>query len=166
MRISDVGTEGVGLVARLDATHERKGLVVIEGTLREWQDAAKGADLLRDLAAVTIGVCTSTEDSPCPLPAGLAACDIRILLGSQPRDAAEWNHVCQRSDQIEALVETLAGYIGRGRLAAVSCARTLRLTASLPPRDAVVVEALTYSMLQAGPEHAQWLELRATGGAR
>lgn len=44
--------------------------------------------------------------------------------------------------------------------AAVVAAQTLRRTARLPLADGLLVESLAYATLQAGPEHAKWLEAR------
>lgn len=42
-------------------------------------------------------------------------------------------------------------------VAFATAARTLRLAAVLPPRDALFLESVTYSLLQSGGEFAQWL---------
>ncbi len=44
--------------------------------------------------------------------------------------------------------------------AAVVAAQTLRRTARLSLADGLLVESLAYATLQAGPEHAKWLEAR------
>ena len=42
-------------------------------------------------------------------------------------------------------------------IAFATAARTLRLAAALPPRDALFLESVTYSLLQSGGEFGQWL---------
>jgi len=42
-------------------------------------------------------------------------------------------------------------------IAFATAARTLRLAAALPPRDALFFESVTYSLLQSGGEFGQWL---------
>jgi enoyl-CoA hydratase/carnithine racemase len=50
--------------------------------------------------------------------------------------------------------------VQRTPLAAASLATVLPLTAAAGTRDGLVVESLAYSMLQAGPEFAEWLGAR------
>lgn len=82
---------------------------------------------------------------PCPviglsdkgaIPALLAACDVVL-------------------DDIADLAPIVAN-IRKAPLAATTLVQVLRVTAGMPPEQALVVESLAYATLQAGPEFAAW----------
>jgi enoyl-CoA hydratase/carnithine racemase len=55
----------------------------------------------------------------------------------------------------------LVDAVERSPHAAVTLAQSLRIEESLPDDDALTVESLAYGLLQAGPEHADWLARRS-----
>jgi len=62
-------------------------------------------------------------------------------------------------------VEALVSQIVRAPRAAAAAVQLIRVTASLPIADALVVESLTYAMLQGSAEYAAWLQKRSVGPA-
>jgi enoyl-CoA hydratase len=69
-----------------------------------------------------------------------------------------------RVEDAAALAEIVAG-IERTPLAATALVQLLRLGASLDVHSALVAESLVYSMLQAGPEFAAWLDAQPVSDA-
>lgn len=55
-----------------------------------------------------------------------------------------------------AEVAPIAANIRKAPLAAMTLVQVLRVTAGMPPEQALVVESLAYATLQAGPEFAAW----------
>lgn len=105
------------------------------------------------LVVAPVGVEEGDEDwlaswlggQPCPVigladkgaaPALLAACDVVL-------------------DDIADLAP-IAANIRKAPLAAMTLVQVLRVTAGIPPEQALVVESLAYATLQAGPEFAAW----------
>jgi len=96
---------------------------------------------------VVVGLIDSAAQPPSPL---VDACD--TLLGSHPSlPAAEG----PSPDQ-------LAAAISASPVASVALAQLLRFSPGLPVREALRAESLTYSVLQSGPTHANWLASRST----
>ena len=96
---------------------------------------------------VTVGVSRSN------LHGGLLAGFDVLLLETESEVAAPWVRV---SDLDGALAD-LSGAVSRSPLAAVLLAQLLRTSAGASFADALVIESLAYSTLQAGPEFARWL---------
>jgi len=100
---------------------------------------------------VTVGVSRSGIDSG--VGAGsLAGFDV-LLLETESEVAAPWVAVAD----LDEAVADLNACVSRSPLAAVLLAQVLRTSAAVSFGDALVIESLAYSTLQAGPEFTRWL---------
>jgi enoyl-CoA hydratase/carnithine racemase len=83
---------------------------------------------------------------PCPV--------IGVRTAGKPADPLSgYCDVVVPADEVEMQLRRIAS----APLAAAILVQTLRVTASLPVVDALVVESLAYATLQAGPEFGRWL---------
>ena len=146
-----------------DVPLDQAAVVAIRGTWEAWSATHMDPDALLQANAVTLGLCRMSPDQAHDvLPAALAACDLRVRIGATASQQLEqsirqWNQDCDSEDQARGWVEAMAGRVHRHGPAALACARTIRLTARLTEGQGIVVESLTYAMLQAGAAHRQWL---------
>jgi hypothetical protein len=153
-------------VARLSSDLGTDATIVrVDGDARDWAAADRCADDLARLAAITVGVC-NPERAPAIAvkiadhPTGaLLACDLSLRIGG-PEVAGAWNHVAADEQGAEDWLQALAEAISVAPLAALATTRLLRLVARASTSDALAAEAITYSLLQAGPEHRAWLRER------
>lgn len=109
-------------------------LVVAPGGVAQGDEEALAAWLARQPCPV-IGIAAKTG-GVAAARAVLAACDVVV-------------------DNIDA-VAPIAANIRKAPLAAMTLVQVLRVTAGMPPEQALVVESLAYATLQAGPEFAAW----------
>lgn len=163
VRSVSIGSVGVApgpseLHQQLALTFDRTPMLCIEGSLQEWEAAASSAQTLRQLCAVTIGICVNdAAPKACPVPVALKACDLRVLIAGERSGDNAWNRVFATGAGARAWASHLERSLaGRGP-AALTCARTLRLSAEVSELDGLVLESLAYSLLQAGPDHQRWL---------
>lgn len=146
--------------ARWALPGEALPVAVIDGTMDGWIEAGRDADALRNAPAITIGLCRH-EGLPAGAgpPTALQACDLRALVGSDS-SAHGWNRASSDEAEIERWLDEIVGGVEHAPGATLVTARLLRLTEESAPSDGLVFEALAYSVLQAGPEFAAWLEAR------
>ncbi|MBV8463456.1 MAG: enoyl-CoA hydratase/isomerase family protein, partial [Acidimicrobiales bacterium] len=78
------------------------------------------------------------------------------LVDGPTRAPEPWVHV----PDADAAVDDLRERVSRSPLAAVTLVQVLRAGAERGFDDALVIESLAYSMLQAGPEFERWLAAR------
>jgi enoyl-CoA hydratase/carnithine racemase len=90
--------------------------------------------------------------SPPPAPHGP---DVLISAGTDP--PRPW---IGADGDVEASTEALVAAIRQNPVAATTFVQVLRVGRTLGAAEALVVESLAYSTLQAGPEHRSWLEAR------
>jgi enoyl-CoA hydratase/carnithine racemase len=103
---------------------------------------------------VTVGVSRSDVDAA--VDAGSFAGFDVLLLETESEVAAPWVVV---ADLEEAVADVVLS-VSRSPLAALLLAQVLRTSADVSFGDALVIESLAYSTLQAGPEFARWLAER------
>lgn len=150
-----------------DVPADQTAVVAIHGNWNEWSATRLGADALLQANAITVALCrVPPERTDEALPAALEACDLRVRIGASAqqgsgRPGPRWNQDCDNEDQARGWVEMLATRVHRNAAAALACARTIRLTARVTESQGLVVESLTYAMLQAGTAHRQWLAGRS-----
>lgn len=89
-----------------------------------------------------------------------------ILLTPAVAAPAPWHDAFDVVASAESDVDALTAGIARAPIAAATLVQTLRATAALAIPDALTVESLAYSTLQAGPEHAAWAAARGPIAAR
>lgn len=144
---------------RLAPVVGRSLLICVEGAASEWAAASMAtAAALRGTCAVTIGLCLDAGPGIAgELPAALEACDLRLLVGDAGNRGEPWNGVHATAAEARSWVEALDRRIGELGLAAVICARTLRVTSERAAADGLWIESITYSLLQTGQDHDQWL---------
>lgn len=147
---------------------DQPSVQVIVGTWEEWAATLLSEEVLLQANTLTIALCQVAPGFPGKaLPASLEGCDLRIRIGAPatPNSGSacrHWNHVCVTDKQAQAWVDTMTTRIHDHGIAAISCARTLRMTARMPELQGIVLESVTYSMLQAGSAHRQWLSGRSS----
>ena len=122
---------------------------------------------LLDVPAIVIDLRKSDEDydepaallrAPCPV-IGIAGTDVEtlwpvdVLLNEGSPDVA------LLGDSVEAAASALNARAAENPAAAATLARVLRVTAELDVAAALEIESLAYSMLLAGPEFADWLDV-------
>jgi enoyl-CoA hydratase/carnithine racemase len=95
-------------------------------------------------------VAVSAATAPPPVPVGP---DVFLSAAADP--PAPWVGVGSEIDQATRRFESA---VGANPQAATALAQIVRLGVALDPAQALVVESLAYSTLQAGPEHHSWLE--------
>jgi hypothetical protein len=135
------------------AVNDVGGVVIIEGSTSDWLSAA--AEDVNCVPAVTIGLVRDPRGDP---PPAAAACDLLAAVGEGL--GGGWSIAGSESD-VDTWLAAILTQLARAPLTATALARTLRLTARLTGDDGLVLEALTYSILQGGPEHQRWLDTRA-----
>jgi hypothetical protein len=136
-----------------DALDQRaSSLVVLDGPVAAWESL--DTEGLKSIAAVTLAVVRNGTAEP---PAAAAACDLCASVNGDIGEGWEW---LGPGSDLDGWIDLVAARLDRSPLAATVLARTLRLTECAPVADALVVESLAYSVLQAGPEHQQWLTNR------
>lgn len=149
----------VVLAEQYDSVEPR--VVAIEGSIEEWHTLAPFASLLCNAPVITLGICPAAE-AGADLPEALRSCDLHVLLGDAADGVPVRSRVVGTLDEARAWVMSLEASVRSAGAPALTAAQTLRLTARLPVAEALVVESLAYSMLQAGPAHRKWLERRAS----
>jgi hypothetical protein len=115
-------------------------------------DPSAVAATLRDSARLLVGV---TRRGLGAEGAALAEA-MTLTLSAVPQDRRA--SVCVADT--EAALERLTAAVDAAPRAALALAGTLRLTAAVPVRDALIAESLAYSALLAGPEFAAWRAAR------
>ncbi|HUA96426.1 MAG TPA: enoyl-CoA hydratase/isomerase family protein [Acidimicrobiales bacterium] len=125
-------------------------------------------DLASGLPLVVVDLDDAPEpNEPLPAPSGLVVgvttgapfdrpwAGADILLAGVPDPPRPWAGSASRwLPRIEAAVAA-------NPLAALAAAQLLRLTETLPTSTGLLAESFAYSMLQAGPEHRDWLARHA-----
>lgn len=106
--------------------------------------------------AVVVGVSSRSGGGPARLPAVLSAGGPDVSLSARTGVPAPWVGVAAVEEAVGGLTASVAA---RPR-AAVALAQLLRLSAGRAVGAGLVSESLTYSMLQAGPEFAEWIQRR------
>ncbi len=106
--------------------------------------------LLAALPCVTVAVASDAGRWPDPPPFDVLVAPGRAL-------PAPWIGDDDGFGSPEHSVAALGEAVGTAPFAALTLAQVLRAGRHLRRDDAVVVESLAYSMLQAGPEFARWL---------
>ncbi|HLH29362.1 MAG TPA: enoyl-CoA hydratase/isomerase family protein [Acidimicrobiales bacterium] len=95
-------------------------------------------------------------------PAGAPLELLDVVLTDDRGSPAPWVSVPDLAGELEEIRSAAS----RAPRAAVALAQVLRTGEGLPFADAVVLESLAYSTLQAGPEFARWLAGRPACGPR
>jgi hypothetical protein len=132
--------------------------VVIEGTARDWTRVDAAVLTVRDLAAITVGVCRASAAHR--VPEAILACDLRVLVGSVSDDPA-WNVATPSEEEYERWLNEIVLAARARPLTAAVAARAICVSSRLAPEDAVAVEAFAYSTLQGGDEARTWLSKRS-----
>jgi enoyl-CoA hydratase/carnithine racemase len=115
----------------------------------DMDDGAPGANLQAPAGWPCVVVGVSRASTPPPAPAGPD-----VLLSAATDPEAPWVGAgAAVIDAARQLAETVRSH----PLAATTLAQVLRISPALPVPAALVIESLAYSMLQAGPEHGEWL---------
>jgi hypothetical protein len=153
-RISISDVTGHAWRSRLeDALDERAtALVVLDGSAAAWEPLPD--ELVSSIAAVTLAAVRNGGSEP---PVAAAACDLCASVDGVGGDRWQW---LGTSSELDSWIDRIALRLDRSPLAATVLARMLRVTESASVMDGLVVESLAYSVLQAGPEHQQWLTNR------
>jgi enoyl-CoA hydratase/carnithine racemase len=116
-------------------------------------DGGEPADSLQPPAGLPcVIVAMSTARSAPPAPAGP---DVLISAAAEP--PPPW---VGAGDGARDAVHAVVAAVNRNPQAATTLVQVLRLGPALGPADALVLESLAYSTLQAGPEHQAWLDHR------
>jgi enoyl-CoA hydratase/carnithine racemase len=115
-------------------------------------ERAPGADLRPPAGWPCVLVGVSRAATAPPAPAGPD-----VLLSAAPDPEAPWVGAGEAvMDATRQLAETVCSH----PQAATTLAQVLRISPALPLPAALVIESLAYSMLQAGPDHREWLATR------
>jgi hypothetical protein len=85
-----------------------------------------------------------------------AAPDVDVALTSADRPGVPWVQV----PDLEKAVADLAERVAAAAIPAVTLVQVLRAGTGVALPDALVIESLAYSALQAGPDHAAWIRSR------
>jgi hypothetical protein len=134
------------------------------GELAEIAASPLAADLVGDVVVVELrpDPATAVMDAAPTLPCVVVAIIGADAAGRPP--ALAWVDVAVTD---EASAERVAAAVQGNPLAATALALHLRASERQAVADALVAESATYSLLQAGPEHARWLaDNAATRGGR
>jgi hypothetical protein len=94
-----------------------------------------------------------------PISELISAFHLRARVDDGDGSDGDWNFR-GTSAAVGEWLERLADRVGAVGLAGIAAARLVHETAALPIGHALFIESLTYSMLQAGPIHQQWLQQR------
>jgi hypothetical protein len=149
------------------ARDARTGVLVVDGSASDWEAAELVAgdaaiDLLGGLDCVVVGVLRGAPPPPGRL---LDGCDLLAITPAPPA-ASGWSFAGS-ARELDAWVGGVLDRVAGLGLPAVVAGRLLRMSAQLDVGAGLVAESLAYSMLQAGPEHQEWLRTRPAtpGGA-
>ena len=99
-------------------------------------------------AADGVEIMGALRELPCPL----------LAVGS---DQAEVPDICDAVVPSQAGLTSILANIARCPIAATVLVQVLRATLQMPVPQALKLESLAYATLQAGPEHASWLQANA-----
>jgi hypothetical protein len=122
--------------------------LALDGRPAETELAARAARL----PCVFVGVATSESD--------VVTAEFDVMLTTAASAPRPW--VSCPEGTAPVLADVLA-MVEASPVAATTLVQTLRLGASLPLPDALLIESLAYGVLQAGQEHARWLSARRVG---
>ncbi|HEY3810974.1 MAG TPA: enoyl-CoA hydratase/isomerase family protein [Acidimicrobiales bacterium] len=115
-------------------------------------EAGPAVDLRPPVGWPCVIVAVSRADSAPPAPPGPD-----VLLSAASHPVAPW---VGAGAEVADAAQALAAAVRRHPQAATTLAQVLRISPALPVPAALVIESLAYSMLQAGPEHREWLASR------
>lgn len=152
--ISPLPTMRVRVAHEAPRPTARPAVVVVDGSVDEWRSASGWMPVA---GSIVLGVVRAGDELVGPLA---CCCDLRALLGGRASDSRDWNlHAAAESD-VDVWIRAIERAVEERPLAAGALAGCLRVTSRVAPSDGLVVESLTYSMLQSGPEHSSWLTSR------